>query len=95
MPGAGAGAWGVPVEDHAHGGSGFGGDKGFPEDPGKDSGEGPVQAVGSGPAQHLHIPLGPACVIVKGLQPGHNHTCVCSETICNRAVAETQLMPRC
>ena len=58
----------LPVEYHAHGGSRLGGDKGLPEDPGQDRGQGPVQAVRSGPAQHLHIPLGPACLVVKRLQ---------------------------
>ena len=64
--------WWVPVEDHAHGGSSLGGHKGLPEDPSQHCGQGPVQAVGPGPAQHLHIPLGPACVMVKGLH-GEQH----------------------
>ena len=57
----------APIEDHTHGCSSLSGDKGLPEDAGQHSGQGPMQPVCPGPAQHLHIPLGPACLMVKGL----------------------------
>ena len=59
----------APVEHHAHSGGRFGGDKGLQKHACQHCGQSPMQLVCPGPAQHLHIPLRPPCLIVKRLQP--------------------------